>query len=565
MAGYLSLLANHLWQSTVAAAAAALICFLLRNHAARARYWLWLAASLKFLVPFSVLVSLGARFDRPGTAAVATATAVEQISRSFAPLPTLLPVSPSAPPRWPLAVAAIWAVGAAMLLARWFLRWRELRRSTRGAAAETLAGGVLAVSTRARVEPGIFGVFRPVLMLPEGLRERLTSGEFEAIVAHEMHHLRRRDNLTAALHMLVETLFWFHPVVWWIGAKLVEERERACDEAVIAEGLDADVYATGILNVCRHYLESPIACAAGVTGADLKRRIGEIVAGRGTLRLTVARKALLAAAGAALAAIPMAIGLLRAQTLPPPPQYTYEVVTIHPSKPDAVNIRISPGPQGGLRGENVTPLTLLTFAYDLREFQFAEVPAWAKNTHYDLSFTPDRPEAKASPQMPRAEMESLFGRQRQRMQAVLRDRFGLVLRAETRQLPMYALTVGRGGARFGKSQEGAPGPSIRIGRGTLTGMSVGVSGLARALSNVLGRHVADETGLEGLYDFKLEWTPDSAAEVPGDPAKAVVADDSGPGASLVSALSEQLGLKLQSKKGPVPVLVVEKIERPGEN
>jgi len=74
--------------------------------------------------------------------------------------------------------------------------------------------------------PGVFGVFIQVLLLPEGIADTLTPGQFDAILAHELRHVRYRDNLTATLHMCVETLFWFHPLVWWIGAQLMAERER---------------------------------------------------------------------------------------------------------------------------------------------------------------------------------------------------------------------------------------------------------------------------------------------------------------------------------------------------
>ena len=90
----------------------------------------------------------------------------------------------------------------------------------------------------ARLEPGVFGIFRPFLLLPEGLSDHLTPAQFEAIVAHELCHVRRRDNFSSAIHMVVEALFWFHPAVWWIRARLVEERERACDEAVLRMGSD---------------------------------------------------------------------------------------------------------------------------------------------------------------------------------------------------------------------------------------------------------------------------------------------------------------------------------------
>ena len=101
------------------------------------------------------------------------------------------------------------------------------------------------------VEPGVFGIFRPVLLLPEGIAERLDQAQLEAILAHELCHIRRRDNLTAAIHMAVQATFWFHPLVWWLGARLVDERERACDEEVLRLGNKPQVYAEGILNVCK--------------------------------------------------------------------------------------------------------------------------------------------------------------------------------------------------------------------------------------------------------------------------------------------------------------------------
>ncbi len=72
-----------------------------------------------------------------------------------------------------------------------------------------------------------------ILFWPAGISERLTDSQLDAILAHEVSHVVRRDNLVAALHLLVEALFWFHPLVWWIGARLVEERENACDQAVL--------------------------------------------------------------------------------------------------------------------------------------------------------------------------------------------------------------------------------------------------------------------------------------------------------------------------------------------
>ena len=122
-------------------------------------------------------------------------------------------------------------------------------------------------------------------MLPDGIQARLNAQEMDAILAHELCHFRRRDNLTAAVHMLVESLFWFHPLVWWLGRRLMNERERACDEAVLAAGNDPRVFAEGILNVCRFTIQAPQACASALSGANLRMRIETILANRTTRRL----------------------------------------------------------------------------------------------------------------------------------------------------------------------------------------------------------------------------------------------------------------------------------------
>jgi TonB family protein len=163
----------------------------------------------------------------------------------------------------------------------------------------------------ALVEPSLVGIVRPVLLLPEGIAERLSKAQLDAVLAHELCHFERRDNLTAAVHMLVEAVFWFHPLVWWVGARLVEERERACDEAVVGSGHDGRTYAEGILNVCEHYVTSSLKCAAGVSGANLKRRvieISEIGRARIVNALPVQKKMLLGAFALSTLIVPIIFG-----------------------------------------------------------------------------------------------------------------------------------------------------------------------------------------------------------------------------------------------------------------
>src|SRR5262249_53507356 len=149
---------------------------------------------------------------------------------------------------------------------------REVAVLRRLEAAAGLRASIPMVSCEATHEPGVFGVVAPVLVWPRGFADRLAADEIEAILAHGGCHAGRRDNLAAGVHMIVQALYWFHPLVWWIGARLLDERERACDEEVLRLGSAPEVYAEGILKACRYAIEWPPACAAGVTGSDLRTR-----------------------------------------------------------------------------------------------------------------------------------------------------------------------------------------------------------------------------------------------------------------------------------------------------
>jgi uncharacterized protein (TIGR03435 family) len=254
---------------------------------------------------------------------------------------------------------------------------------------------------------------------------------------------------------------------------------------------------------------------------------------------------------------------------PPEPKYGYEVVSIRKTDPaTARGIRIGPGTEGGLRTANTSLMVLLMFAYDVRDYQIIDAPGWAKNEGFDVSFTPDKAEALPKPgEADAKQMETMMDRQRQRMQAILRDRFELKLRVETRELPIYALITAKSGSKLKPPEPGGKGPSMMMNpeKGELTGVGASMRMLTNILSNILKRPVVDQTGVEGTFDMKLQWKPDSFAGGPGGPppGESPVVDVEG--ASIFTAIAEQLGLRLEPKKGPVTVYVVEKAERPGEN
>jgi uncharacterized protein (TIGR03435 family) len=248
-----------------------------------------------------------------------------------------------------------------------------------------------------------------------------------------------------------------------------------------------------------------------------------------------------------------------AQT-PPPPTYGYEVVTIHKAAPGQNSSGFSPGAHGGMRARNDTVMQLVTFAYDVRDYQIVGAPDWTNTERFEIELTPEKSEITVGRETTAAELEGWVKRNRQRLQAVLRDRFGLALHSETRENPLYALTVAKGGAKLAAAADPEHGMNFNINNGRLiTAHTSSMAMLAQALAQLLGRYVQDDTGLSGRYDFKLEFEPVNA----GPPGPEAANEPARP--SLFTALTEQLGLRLESKKGPVPVFVIDKVERPSDN
>lgn len=302
-------LLDHLWQSTLFALAAGLLTLVLRGNGAHTRYWLWFAASAKFLVPFSLLVWLGALLAPPAAPEFNLNIFVQEVARPFSGPTPVISAPTATGPTLVDTLLALWAVGAGAVLVFWLVRWLRVRAMLHAATPLAVDAPLPVKASDGTLEPGLIGIWRPVLVLPDGMAEHLSPDETQTVIAHELCHLRRQDNLTAAIHMLTEALFWFHPLVWWLGARLIDERERACDEAVVASGNDAEVYAGSILKVCKFYLRAPLTCTAGISGADLKLRIESIMNGRIGSRLNAAKKLLLSTAGGLALALPVLIGV----------------------------------------------------------------------------------------------------------------------------------------------------------------------------------------------------------------------------------------------------------------
>jgi bla regulator protein BlaR1 len=600
-------LGNHLWQSTLFAVAAGLLTLVLRKNQARARYWLWLAASLKFLVPFSLLISLGSRLPwSRGTAGSDTGLyfVIEQVSQPF----THKAISQSASQAFfaslinllPALLAVAWICGSTVVLLVWLARWRRVSEAMKNAvplregrevdALRRLekAGGlrrrIEIFLSRASLEPGILGIARPVLVWPEGISERLEDAHLEAIVAHEVWHVLRNDNLAAAVHMVVEAIFWFHPLVWWLGARMVDERERACDEEVLQRGSQPQVYAESILKICEFCLGSPLACVAGVTGSDLKKRIVNIMNKSVVRKLNFGKKLLLSSVGVAAIALPIVFGLAKpAQSRTPNAGVLtagYQHVSVTPGETGngIIQTRILFTPES-LMAKNQTLQELIKLAYGVQENQISGGPNWIASARFNVEAKLDSSVVaelkKLSPEQQKSERDQMF-------QTLLADQFKVALHRENKLLPAQVLVIAKNGPKIQPAQPGDTYPNGIKGRDGLPAgphkfdfgsdgvivQALPMSFVANNLAMHLNQPVVDRTGLTGDYDFTLRFSPEgeTAHEENGRKVTTTSLPSLGAhNAALLNAIEEQLGLKLEPQTIPLPVLVIDRAEKPTTN
>lgn len=251
-----------------------------------------------------------------------------------------------------------------------------------------------------------------------------------------------------------------------------------------------------------------------------------------------------------------------AQSDPPKtPEATFDVAVIRPNSTDVMGSSRShiwsAATDGHIRAQNVSVLALIQYAYALPEMRIDGGPAWMRSKKFDL-------EAKSDPaideQLSKLPSTEARNRKAHMLQALLADRFALKVHEETRTLPIFALVVARSGPKFQPSQKNGTTTNTLGNNGNMTitvqGSDHTLRLLVEQLSRSLGRIVIDKTGLDGRYDLTLKWVSDDLASAgPNAPS----------GPSLFTALPEQLGLKLESEKGPVTILVIDRVDLPSEN
>ena len=597
-------LVHFVWQGAVLAFVAALALQACRRRSASVRYGIACATLATML---AAVLATAALVDMGGVQKATPQRVDVLIARqaSDAALPIQLDTRPPSMPRtfsgadlealfpW---VVSMWLAGVAVFVARAAAGWWRVRglhqlalrtarsrwqaAGTRIAARLGLARVIPIVELPHIDVPFVVGCLRPIVVLPISALSQLNVAQVEAILAHELAHVRRHDYLVNLLQTLAETLFFYHPAVWWISARIRDEREHCCDDVAVEVCGDPVGYAAA-LTALESWRTGDIGFAPAANGGSLLNRVRRIL----RMDMSSQTQASYAMIGIALAAGVLATVTAVAQTDPSAERPKFEVASVRQNTSGDNKVSIGFQPGGRATAVNAPLKMIIRSAYRLQEFQLVGAPEWALSARYDITAKADR---EFPPPLPGGEISPA----QLMFQSLLEERFKLTVHRETRELPMYALVVARADGKLGPQlnpstlncaalnaarRGGAPPEppkpgappicGIRMGFGELAGTGFPLSNLASSLVQVVQRSVVDRTGLSGDFDFALKWTPDQLPPRPaGMPANERIRingaeiDPNGP--SIFTAVQEQLGLKLDAQRGPVEVLVIDRIERP---
>lgn len=492
-------------------------------------------------------------------------------------------VYPVIPERLLSWVVAFWLVGATAfslrLLSGWMLAERFRYRMVRPAPAEwqrTLdqLKSRLSVSPPVRLlvsgllqAPAAIGWLRPIVLVPAGALAGLPPAQMEALLVHELAHLRRHDYLVHMVQSAIEAILFYHPAVWWISGHMRAEREMCCDDIAVSITGDAVVYARALAEFDSTGWIQPTVMAAN--SGSLAARIARLL-GRSSTSDRISSRPVNAAA-----LLVLAIGgwAMLAQSSDRP---QFEVASIKPSYSQSIQY-VRPLP--GRLTADASLQDLTHYAYGVPPFRVVGGPERVMSVRYQIDATTGGNTSR----------DRMF----LMLRSLVEDRFQLKIHRETREQPVFALEAARGGLKLPPPKNGscvespadaspewigggrmaAPGelPAMTTRCGS-AGVSLGPAGarlqggkiampeFVRILSMLLGRGVIDRTGYTEVFDLQMDFVPDDTT-----PAMPPPPPDSGiSGASIAQAL-QQLGLRLESARGPVEVIVVDHAEPPSGN
>jgi uncharacterized protein (TIGR03435 family) len=415
--------------------------------------------------------------------------------------------------------------------------------------------------------PAVVGWLKPVVLVPIGALTGLPSEQIEALMIHELAHIRRHDYLINILQSVAEALLFYHPAVWWRSGHIRTERELCCDDVAVSLTGDAFTYATALAEI---ELSRPahLHAVMAANGGSLADRIAILL---GQSR-PVSR--ILPGPGAAVTAILLVVAAygMFAQS-PEPPRFDVTSIKRGEVWTTEVPMRFSPQPGGRLSTTNSPLMFLIQKAYGVQAYEIVGGPPWIQADGYNI-------EAKPAANADQKQMLLM-------LQGLLADRFKLTLHRETREVPVFALTAPKGEPRLPAPKavactevftgpppaKGEPRPAPPCGPGivksgtglAMVGLNLSMAKFTAFLGTIVGRDVIDKTGYTGKFDLHLEFALDDA--IAGPPFHRGLDDGGqfGDRPSIFTAIQEQLGLKLESTKGPVEVLVIDHADRPTEN
>jgi bla regulator protein BlaR1 len=537
------------------------------------------------------------------------------VPAAFAPLERLEPgaipvrnaVTSKSAFTWPAIETAIpWLYFAGLLAmiayraVGWILLRRVLSRS------RPVRTHLLRESTDI-VIPVAVGVLFPTVILPAGWRDWPRDTK-RAVLAHEFAHLRRHDALASAVSRLVKSVFWFHPLAWLVSREVSNLAELACDAAALERLGDPGGYSRVLLefasavNGTGHRVALPgLAMAAR---SRIRERIDQVFELSDSLSAKKMRKlprpgVVLALMGVPVLCLAATLGLGQVRAVSPTPANgpKFEVASVRPCRDGAGRNDAKMGPPGGSPtvspGRLNTGCAMLAAPYPLAgliqrvygrlglghvvtlgsALPILGGPKWIYSDYFVIN-------AQTANKADEITMEGPM------LQALLEDRFKLKVHSETREVPVYALTVSKGGFKLPRVAEGScippdpnvfPQPPAPPGRKNCFNTGVGarkgpntllnqdettIDGFAKLLGLVLDRPVIDHTGIAGKYDFHLAFAIDETIHGVADFGPP---SDDPPAPSVFTVVQEQLGLKLEPAKGPREFLVIDQVERPSEN
>ncbi len=563
---------NSLWQAAIVAALVWLGLRLLPrigiyvNAATRYVIW-WAALGVILLLPLAprILETLRAPARPIPPATIMSPSPPDLRTPLNQEAPVIVTLGDRRTARWPQLVLALWAAvflfrTLQIIRSYFYLRGVKRRAVLSGRPLPAAARPIKLLLSAEISSPMAIGFLQPAVILPESLPEELAEAELDHVLLHETAHITRYDDWTNLAARLLGAVLALHPLAVWVLRQIEREREMACDDWVVARTGAARPYAVSLARMFElrrsRGREAPgLKLASGIFGSGSRavERIENLLkGGSGAVRVSFLRIA---------ASIILLLTLATAGSFAPrwivfaqkSDPTAFEVTSV---KPNASGNQRStwnfPPPRAGFIATNVTLKTLIRLAYKIKESQIQGGSGWIDSERYDVAGKPAEGEAGLEPS-------------RMMLKTLLRDRFKLTIHREVKPIPVYELLAAGTGLRLPEPQRtncadpltSSPGnqPPCRgflQGPGFLTSAETSTAELADVLGNILDRPVVDKTEHSGTFYMRLEFTPETLSD-----------DTSRP--SLFTVLQDNLGLKLESRKDPAEVIVIDHAEKPDAN